>query len=231
MVLLYIHLLKSVWFYGEYNKSYERGNRKCHLKVVSIFSFEIVGWRAGRIAAYYPHSLYPQILKNRLLQPVCLLRIVPHCLSKFWHAACLLPCSGMTDKWHLSRRFYAGPAKWRENNGAEMTSRSFKRFPANKRNKESPTHTSRFKILTAAHLSPKGDFERLFNFQGPVISECIIVVTHCRWAYCIFCSKWPWKGCGRKLVSALSFVRSTFPDLQSKYGRKLELQKKRKHLS
>ena len=32
-----------------------------------------------------------------------------------------------------------------------------------------------FKSLTAADLSPKDDFDQLFNFQGPVISECTIV--------------------------------------------------------
>ena len=32
-----------------------------------------------------------------------------------------------------------------------------------------------FKSLTAADLSPKDDFDQLFNFQGPVISECTII--------------------------------------------------------
>ena len=31
-----------------------------------------------------------------------------------------------------------------------------------------------FKSLTAADLSRKDDFDQLFNFQGPVISECTI---------------------------------------------------------
>ena len=31
-----------------------------------------------------------------------------------------------------------------------------------------------FKSLTAADLSPKDEFYQLFNFQGPVISECTI---------------------------------------------------------
>ena len=34
-----------------------------------------------------------------------------------------------------------------------------------------------FKSLTAADLSRKDDFHQLFNFQGPVISECTIVTT------------------------------------------------------
>ena len=33
-----------------------------------------------------------------------------------------------------------------------------------------------FKSLTAADLSPKDDFDQLFNFQRPVISECTIVL-------------------------------------------------------
>ena len=90
--------------------------------VVSIFTFGIVGWHVGKIAA----DFYPQLLKNRFLQPVCLLRIVTQLVEMM---ACFLPCSGVTDKWHLSRSFYAGPVKWRENNGANMTSRSRKKFP------------------------------------------------------------------------------------------------------
>ena len=122
--VLYIYFLKMclVWKYGEYNKSYERRSKKCPLEVLSIFTFGIVGWRVGKIAA----DFYPQVLKNRLLQPVYLLRIVTQLVEML---ACLLPCSGVTDKWHLSHNFYAGPLKWRENNGAKMTSRSRKKFP------------------------------------------------------------------------------------------------------
>ena len=111
-----------VWKYWEYNKSYERGSKKCPLEVLSIFTFGIVGWRVGKIAA----DFYPQLLKNRLLQPVYLLRIVTQLVEML---ACFLPCSGVTDKWHLSRSFYAGPLKWRENNGAKMMSWSRKKFP------------------------------------------------------------------------------------------------------
>ena len=54
-----------------------------------------------------------------------------------------------------------------------MTSRSRKKFPVRvsetKRVKITPAC---FKSLTAADLSPKEDFDQLFNFQGPVISEC-----------------------------------------------------------
>ena len=85
----YIYFLKMclVWKYGEYNKSYERGSRKCHLEVLSIFIFGIVRLRVGRVAA----NFYPQLLKNRFLQPVYLLRIVIQLVEML---ACLLPCSG-----------------------------------------------------------------------------------------------------------------------------------------
>ena len=101
-----------------------------------FFTFGIVGWCVGRIAA----DFYPQLLKNRFLQPVCLLRIVTQLVEML---ACLLPCSGVTDKCPLSRSFYAGPANWRENNGAKMKSRSRKKVShASKRNKTSQNHTS-----------------------------------------------------------------------------------------
>ena len=158
-----------VWKYGEYNKSYEHGSKKCPLEVLSIFTFGIIRWRVGKIAA----DFYPQLLKNRLLQPVYLLRIVTQLVEML---ACFLPCSGVTDKWHLSRSFSAGPLKWRENNGAKMTSWSRKKFPV----RVSETKLVKitlpcFKSLTAADLSRKDDFDQLFNFQGPVISECTIV--------------------------------------------------------
>ena len=160
-----------VWKYGEYNKSYEPGSKKCPLEVLSIFTFGIVRWRVGKIAA----DFYPQRLKNRLLQPVYRLRIVTQLVEML---ACFLPCSGVTDKWHLSRSCYAGPLKWRENNGAKMTSWSRKKFPVRVSEAKLVKITLPcFKSLTAADLSPKDDFDQLFNFQGPVISECTIVVT------------------------------------------------------
>ena len=166
-----------VWKYGEYNKSFERGSRKCHLEVLSIFIFGIVGLRVGRVAA----DFYPQLLKNRFLQPVCLLRIVIQLVEML---ACLLPCSGVTDKWHLSRSFYAGPAKWCENNGAKMTSQSRKKFPVRvSETKRVNITLACFRSLTAADLSPKDDFDQLFNFQGPIISECTIhVVLDLHWS-------------------------------------------------
>ena len=159
-----------VWKYGEHNKSYERESKKCHLEVLSIFTFGIVGWRVARIAA----DFYPQLLKNRFLQPVCLLCIVTQLVEML---ACLLPCSWVTNIWLLSRSFYAGLAKWRENNGAKMTSRSRKNFPARvSQTKRVKITLPCFKSLTDADLSPKDDFDQLFNFQGPVISECTIVM-------------------------------------------------------
>ena len=134
-----------------------------------IFTFGFVRWRVGKIAA----DFYPQPLKNRLLQPVYLLRIVTQLVEML---ACVLPCSGVTHKWHLSRSFYAGPWKWRENNGAKMTSWSRKKFPVRvSKTKLVKITLPCLKSLTAADLSHKDDFDQLFNFQGPVISECTIV--------------------------------------------------------
>ena len=139
------------------------------------FYIWIVGWRVGRI----PADFYPQLLNNRFLQPVCLLCIVTQLLEML---ACLLPCSRVTDKWLLSRSFYAGPAKWREDNGAKMTSRSRKKFPVRvSKTKQVKITPACFKSLTAADLSPKDDFDQLFNFQGPVISECTIVDCRIPW--------------------------------------------------
>ena len=161
---------KCIWFenMGSITKVMGVEAENVTWRFCPFLSFEIVGWRVGRIAA----NLHPLQLKNSFLQPVCLLRIVTQLVEML---ACLLPCSGVTDKWPLSRNFYAGPAKWRENNGDKMTSRSRKKFPVRvsetKRVKITPAC---FKSLTAPDLSPKDYFDQLFNFQGPVISECTI---------------------------------------------------------
>ena len=162
---------KCIWFenIGSITKDMSVEAENVNWRFCPFLSFEIVGWRVGRIAA----DLYPQLIKNSFLQPVCLLRIVTQLVEML---ACLLPCSGVTDKWPLSRRFYAGLAKWRENNGAKMTSRSRKKFPVRvSETKRLEITLACFKSLTAADLSPKDDFDQLFNFQGPVISECTIV--------------------------------------------------------
>ena len=146
--------------YGEYKKSYERESKKCHLEVLSSFTFRIGRRRVGRIAA----DFYTWLLKNRFLQHVYLLRIVTQLVEIL---ACLLPCSGVRDKWPLSRSFYAGPAKWRENNGVKMTSWSRKKFPrASKRNKTSQNHTSLLQELDCCLFEPKRRFWSAFQFPG-----------------------------------------------------------------
>ena len=137
---------------------------------MSIFTFGMVQWRFQKIAA----DFYPQLLKSRLLQPVYLLCIVT---QLFEMLACLLPCSGVTEKWHFSRSIYAGPLKWRENNRAKMTSRSRKMLPVRvlKRNKTSQNHTSLLQELDCCRFEPKRRFWSAFQFQGPVISECTCV--------------------------------------------------------
>ena len=57
-----------------------------------------------------------------------------------------------------------------------MTSWSLKKFPVRvSETKRVNITLACFRSLTAADLSPKDDFDQLFNFQGPVISECTIV--------------------------------------------------------
>ena len=57
-----------------------------------------------------------------------------------------------------------------------MTSRSRKKFRVQiSETKRVKITLPYFSILTAADLSQKHEFEQLFNFQGPVISECPIV--------------------------------------------------------
>ena len=51
-----------------------------------------------------------------------------------------------------------------------------KNFRANEREKTSQYHTPQLCFLILADLTPKENFEQLFNFQGPVISECTIGV-------------------------------------------------------
>ena len=58
-----------------------------HWRFCPFFTFGIVGWCVGRIAA----DFYPQLLKNRFLHPVCLPRIVTQLVE-------MLACSGVTDK-------------------------------------------------------------------------------------------------------------------------------------
>ena len=58
-----------------------------------------------------------------------------------------------------------------------MTSRSRQKIPERMSEAKLVKITlSRFSFLTASDLIPKEDFEQLFNFQGPVISECTIVI-------------------------------------------------------
>ena len=57
-----------------------------------------------------------------------------------------------------------------------MTSQSRKKFPVPVSETERVKITLPcFKSLTAADSSPKDGSDQLFNFQGPVISECTIV--------------------------------------------------------
>ena len=76
---------------GEYNKSYGHERKKCHLEVLSIFYI----WNRRMACRKFAADFNPQLLKNKFLQPVCLLRIVIQLVEML---ACLLPCLGVTDK-------------------------------------------------------------------------------------------------------------------------------------
>ena len=93
------------------------------------------------------------------------------CWHAFWHTQ---EWQAIAGKWRLShRKSYTVPAKWREKNGAKMTSRSRQKFPAQMSETKRVNITlPRFCFLIAADLTPKESFEQLFDFQGPVISEC-----------------------------------------------------------
>ena len=156
---------KCVWFenMGSITKVMNMEVKNVPWKFCPFIAFGIVRWRVGKLDA----DFYPQLLKNRLLQPVYLLYIVTQ-----------LPAMLGGDRQVTSlTQLYAGPLKWRENNGAKMTSWSRKKFPVRvlKRNKTGQNHTPLLQELDFPDLSRKDDFDQLFNFQGPVISEFTIV--------------------------------------------------------
>ena len=91
--VLYIYFLKCVWFENmeSITKVMNVEVKNVPWRFCPIFTFGIVRWRVGKISA----DFYPQPLKNRLLQPVYLLRIVTQLVEML---ACALPCSGVTHK-------------------------------------------------------------------------------------------------------------------------------------
>ena len=159
-------------------------------------------WRAARswCACCLGEPWARGSVMNRSLQPLYLLRIVTQ-LQLVEMLACFLPCSG----WQTNDISHAAftQACW---NGAKIMAPRWR----HDREKKFPVLVSEtklvkvtlpcFKTLTAADLSPKDDFDQLFNFQGPVISECTImlssIVEH-TWA-----SVWEevWGGGGRDLT-------------------------------
>ena len=131
-----------------------------------FFTFGILGRRVGRIAA----NFYPQLLKSKFLQPVCLLHIVTQLVEM---RACLLPCSG----WPTNVLSHAAFMQARPNGPKIMAPRwrhgRAKKFPMRvSETKQVKITLACFKSLTAADLSLKDEFDQVFNFQGPVISEC-----------------------------------------------------------
>ena len=99
-----------------------------------------------------------------------------HSLSKCWHAFCLA--------WGWQANDLTGPAfaiAQARPNGAKIMAPRWRHirakcFLAKKRNKTSQMTRPCFRILTAADLSQQDNFEQLFSFQGPEISECTLVL-------------------------------------------------------
>ena len=90
-----------------------------------------------------------------------------------------------------------------------MTSRSRQKVPVPmseaKRVKIYPP--PRFSFWTGANLTPKEDFEQLFNYQGPIISECTIIgLAQGRWRVCacLINNSLPFTGEQRKLAISTS---------------------------
>ena len=140
---------------------------------VHFFSFGMVERSVGLTAA----DFYPFPFKNSFLQRVCLLRIVIQPVKVFIR---LLPCSGVTGKWHLSGNSYVGLTKWREDNGAKMMSRSRQKFPrANKRGKTSQNDTPPLQLLDRCRFDPNRRFWAAFLFPG----------TRNKWMYNVICEQ------------------------------------------
>ena len=96
-----------------------------------------------------------------------------HSLSKCWHAFC------HARGWQTNDLSHAAFSQARPNGAKIMAPRwrhgRPKKFPMRvSETKQVKITQACFKSLTAADLSPKDEFDQLFNFQGPVISECTI---------------------------------------------------------
>ena len=135
----YIYFLKMwlVWKYGEYNKSYERGSRKCHLKVLSIFFFI---WNRRMMCRMNRCRFLPSASQEQF-PAACLPSM--HC-----HTACQIAgmpsamLRGARQMTSLTQLFHR-PSQMARNNWAKMTSRSRKTFPVRiSKQKESKSHTS-----------------------------------------------------------------------------------------
>ena len=100
-----------------------------------------------------------------------------HSLSQCWHDFC--HAGGDRQIKSLTPTFTQARPSGAKNIGAKMTSRSCKKFPVRiMRSKTRQTHAFSLLDYDWCRFEPKKyDFEPLFNFQGPVISGCTIVLT------------------------------------------------------
>ena len=97
--------------------------------------------------------------------------VLSHSVSKCSHAFCHAQEWQANDVSRATLRLaWPNGAK---NNGAKMTSRSRQKFPERMSGaKRIKITLPSFSFLTASDLTQTEDFEQLFHFQGPVISEC-----------------------------------------------------------
>ena len=88
---------KCIWFenMGSITKAMSMNVKNVTWRFCPFFPFGMVKWHVGWIAA----DFYPFPFNNSFLQRVCLLRIVTQRVKVLTR---LLPCSGVTGKWHLS---------------------------------------------------------------------------------------------------------------------------------
>ena len=125
-----------------------------------FFPFGIVKRHVGWIAV----DFYPFPFKNSFLQRVCLLCIVTQRVKVLTH---LLPCSGVTGKWHLLGNSLASPAKWREKYWLQSdVTFAPKISRAKERGKTSQNHTPPLQLLDRCRFDPKRRFWAAFQFPG-----------------------------------------------------------------
>ena len=131
--------------------------KKCHLKVLSIFSFGMVKRHVGWIAA----DFYPFPFKNSPCSASAFYAL-SHSVSKCSHAFCHAQEWQANDISRATLRL-ARP-NGAKNNGAKMTSDSRQKFP--ERGKTNQNHTPPLQLLDCFRFDPKRRIWAAFQFPG-----------------------------------------------------------------